>query len=230
MPVPGKIVFIHTVATLIPLFNDLTREYFRADTETVHIADEILLKEVLAKGGPTPFIQQRLIDHALAAQEIGASLIQVTCSSLSPCVEKAQSQIQIPILKIDAPMVQKAIETGKRIGILATAGTTLTPTTDLVRRKAAQSGKEIEVVSLLCEGAYAALGQGDLPLHNRIILDYIHQLEKQVDIILLAQASMARAITDLPASEEPSIPILTSPKLAMQYAASVLEKGGKVMH
>jgi len=224
---PEKVVFIHTVASLISLFNDLGREYFPAGTELVHIADEILLKEVLAKGGPTPFIYRRVTEHALAASEIGASLIQVTCSSISPCVETAQSCIDFPILRIDAPMVQKAVSSGRRIGILATAVTTLTPTTELVRQTARQSGKEVEILSLLCEGAYAALLQGDIRLHDQIVLDYLHRMQEEVDIILMAQASMARVIASLPAGEQ-NVPVLTSPRLAVQYAAGLLAKGEPV--
>jgi aspartate/glutamate racemase len=221
---PEKVVFIHTVASLIPQFTELGRENFPVGTEMIHIADEILLKEVLANGGPTPFIYQRLTDHALAAQEIGASLIQVTCSSLSPCVETAQSHIHIPILKIDVQMVKRAIELGIHLGILATAVTTLTPTTDLVKQQAQQSDKKVEVVSLLCEGAYDAMIQGNIEAHDQIVLDYIYQLQKRVDVILLAQASMTRVINTLPAGAL-SIPVLTSPKLAVEYAASVLAKG-----
>ena len=56
---PDKLAFIHTVPSLIPMFNELSRELLPADTETMHIVDEILLKV----GDPT---------GALKSAEFGA--------------------------------------------------------------------------------------------------------------------------------------------------------------
>jgi hypothetical protein len=63
----------------------------------------------------------------------------------------------VPVLRVDQPMADKAVQLGKRIGVVATLSTTLNPTSDLVRRRAAVAGKEIELKSVLCEGAFEAL-------------------------------------------------------------------------
>jgi hypothetical protein len=49
----------------------------------------------------------------------------------------------------------------------------------------------------------------------------LKDLSKQVDVIVLAQASMARVVEGLSA-EDKRIPILASPPLAVEYLASVL--------
>src|SRR5512143_2022934 len=131
-----KLAFVHTVPSLVGLFNDLCKELL-PDVEVLHIADEMLLKVVLAQGGLSPFIFQRVAEHVVAAERAGATMVQCTCSSISPCVDASRPLVGIPVLKIDEPMVDQAIQMGHCIGIAATAPTTLKPTTDLVYARAA---------------------------------------------------------------------------------------------
>jgi Asp/Glu/hydantoin racemase len=216
-----KLVFIHTVPSLVGLFNDLSKEILPADVDLLHIADEMLLKVVLAQGGLSPFIYRRVAEHVVAAEQAGADIIQVTCSSISPCAEAARPMVSIPVLKIDEPMVDKALSLGECIGVAATAPTTLKPTTDLVYTRASALQKEVQVESVLCEGAYAALFSGDSETHDRIVRSKITDLMKRNDVILLAQASMARVAATIP-PEEQLVPILASPRLAMERVRQVI--------
>ena len=216
-----KVFFLHTLSSLIPAFNELSKELLPGDVEILHIADEMLARLVIAQGRLTPFIYRRVAAHVAAASEAGGVLVQATCSSISPCIEAARAFVDIPVLKIDEPMAVKAVEMGKRIGIAATATTTLTPTTELVRRVAADRGKEVEVSARLCEGAYDAMLHGKIDLHDEIILRTLRAQMAEVDVLLLAQASMARVLEQLPVQER-SIPILTSPRLAVAYLADLL--------
>ena len=49
----------------------------------------------------------------------------------------------------------------------------------------------------------------------------LRELSSQVDVIALAQASMARVVAGLPEADR-RIPILASPPLAIDYLATVL--------
>lgn len=219
-----KIVYLHTVPALVGLFNDLSKELL-TDVEPIHIADELLLKLVLAQGGLSPFIFQRVAEHVIAAERAGASAVQCTCSSISPCVDAARSLVGIPVLKIDQPMVDEALRLGKRIGIAATAPTTLKPTTDLVHQRANFHQIEVEVEARLCEGAYQALFGGDTQTHDEIVRQNLRDLMARNDVIILAQASMAR-VADTIAPEERRVPILSSPRLAIEHLKQVLESLG----
>jgi Asp/Glu/hydantoin racemase len=218
---PKKIAYLHTVTSLVTLFNDLSREIFPRDVEVFHIADEMLLKVVLAQGGLSPFIFRRVADHVRAAETAGADVVQVTCSSIGPCVEPARAMVGVPVLKVDEPMVQQAIKMGTRIGVAATAPTTLKPTADLVREQAHLAGRDVLVEPVLCEGAYAALFGGRPEEHDRIVRDYLQALATRTDVILLAQASMARVADTLPPDPH-RVPILASPRLAVERARDVL--------
>jgi Asp/Glu/hydantoin racemase len=216
-----RVVFIHTVPTLIAPFNDPSKELLPSGVDWFHIADEMLLKLVLAQGGLSPFIFRRVAEHVAAAYEAGASVVQVTCSSISPCVVASRPMVPIPVLKIDEPMVDRALQMGARIGVAATVGMTLKPTTELVVERARFWGKEVQVESALCDGAFDFLMGGDGETHDRIVSERLKGLMDHNNVILLAQASMARvAATISPADQK--IPILSSPRLAVEHLRDVL--------
>jgi len=219
-----KLVYIHTVASLVGPFNDLSKELLPG-VDVYHIADELLLKIVLAQGGLSPFIFQRVADHVIAAERIGAAAVQCTCSSISPCVDASRPLVGLPVLKIDEPMVDFAIRMGKgavhRVGVAATVPTTLKPTTDLVRARAAALGANVQVDSVLCEGAFALLQSGDAAAHDQVVINALRGLMQRSDVVILAQASMARVAALIPA-EEQIAPVLSSPRLAVQRLSEVL--------
>jgi Asp/Glu/hydantoin racemase len=157
----------------------------------------------------------------VAAERAGATVVQCTCSSISPCVEAVRPLVGIQVLKIDDPMIDQAISMGKRIGVAATAPTTLKPTTELVQAKAAAKMVDVKVDSLLCEGAFTALSTGDTAAHDRIVSQALRELMARNDVVILAQASMARVANAIPADEQ-RVPILSSPRLAVEALAVVL--------
>jgi Asp/Glu/hydantoin racemase len=211
---------VHTSATLVPVFAELCSKYLPG-VKTFNIVDDSLIKNTIACGELTPATSRRVVNYAGSAQDAGADFILFTCSSIGPAVEMAASLTKVPVLRVDQPMADQAVQTGKRIGVIATLSTTLEPTSDLVKRRAAAAGKEIELVSRLCEGAFDALMSGDAFTHDKIVGEALKQLSKEVDVILLAQASMARVVNTLDAADK-RVPILASPTIAIQHLASVL--------
>jgi Asp/Glu/hydantoin racemase len=211
---------VHTSATLVPMFAELCNKYLPG-VKTFNIVDDSLIKNTIACGELTPATSRRVVNYAGSAQDAGADFILFTCSSIGPAVEMAASLTKVPVLRVDQPMADNAVQTGRRIGVIATLSTTLEPTSDLVKRRAAVAGKEIELVSQLCEGAFDALMSGDMATHDKMVGDALKKLSKQVDVILLAQASMARVVDSLDAADK-QVPILASPTIAIQYLASVL--------
>lgn len=212
--------FVHTSATLVPIFQELSQKHI-PDVDTFNIADDSLIKDVIRRGELTPATARRVVEHVGSAAAAGADYILVTCSSIGKAVEAAANLTGVPVLRVDQPMADKAVETGKRIGVIATLPTTLEPTADLVRRRALIAGKEIELTEKLCEGAFEALMGGDAQTHDEKVSAALSELASSVDVILLAQASMARVVDTL-SEEERKTPILASPPIAMEYLATVL--------
>jgi Asp/Glu/hydantoin racemase len=212
---------IHTSATLVPVFAELCAKYI-PHVKTFNIVDDSLIKNTIACGELTADTSRRVVNYAGSAQDAGADYILFTCSSIGPAVEAAAGLSHVPVLRVDQPMADKAVQTGKKIGVVATLSTTLNPTSDLVRRRAIAAGKEIELVSVLCEGAFEALMSGDAATHDQKVGDALKKLSTEVDVILLAQASMARVVETLSAADK-KVPILASPPIAMEYLATVLK-------
>lgn len=220
-----KVAFIHTVSSLVQPFNELAKEILPAGTEIFHIADEILLKEVLDRGGPSPFIYRRVSDHVTAAEEFGADVVMLTCSSVAPALEAARRMVGIPVLRVDEAMVEQAVSLARRIGVVATAPTTHEPTTAAVRAEARRLGKEVEIEPALCREAYQALFAGDLARHDALLRETIAGLMTRNDVVILAQASMARVVESIPVGQR-TVPILSSPRLAVERMSQVLQAAG----
>lgn len=212
---------IHTSATLVPVFAELCAKYI-PHVKTFNIVDDSLIKNTIACGELTADTSRRVVNYAGSAQDAGADYILFTCSSIGPAVEAAAGLSHVPVLRVDQPMADKAVQLGKKIGVVATLSTTLNPTSDLVRRRAIAAGKEIELVPVLCEGAFEALMSGDAATHDQKVGDALRKLANEVDVILLAQASMARVVDTL-AEADKKVPILASPPIAMEYLATVLK-------
>jgi aspartate/glutamate racemase len=215
-----KLAIIHTIARLVPLYEELCQELMPT-VARFHIADESLLEMLLAAHALTPAIYQRFADDAVSAERAGADVILLTCSSISPCVDPARSMVAVPLLKIDEPMADRAVALGTRIGVVATADTTLKPTSDLVRASARAAHKDVVVETVLCEGAHKLMLAGDMARHDEIVLRYLRQAMERYDVIVLAQGSMARVAELIPAGERKA-PILSSPRLGMERTRDVI--------
>lgn len=216
-----KIAFLHTSATLVPVFADLAKTHIPGH-ETFNLVDDSLIKDTIREGRLTPQVARRVVALVGLAADAGAEYILVTCSSIGAAVEAAAGLTPVPVLRVDQPMADQAVRTAKRIGVIATLSTTLEPTVDLVRRRAEKAGSRVEVLSKVCEGAFEALMSGDGETHDARVASALREMSEQVDILLLAQASMARVVDNLPDSDK-RIPILASPPLAMAHLAEVLD-------
>ena len=213
------LALIHTSATLVPVFAALCNKFIPG-VKVFNIADDSLIKNTIACGALTPDTARRVVGYARSAEEAGADYIMFTCSSIGRAVETAAGLVNVPVLRVDQPMAAMAVEKGNRIGIIATLSTTLDPTTDLVRRNAAQMDKKIELFPQLCEGAFEALMAGDAETHDKLVGDALKAMSETVDVIVLAQASMARVVEANPSLAE-KLPILASPSIAMEYLSKI---------
>lgn len=211
---------IHTSATLVPVFQQLCNQHL-PNVQVFNIVDDSLIKNVIKCGELRPETARRVVDYAASAEAAGADFILYTCSSIGAAVETAATLSKVPVLRVDQPMADKAVQIGNKIGVIATLPTTLAPTTDLVKRRAAVAGKHAEVISKLCEGAFDTLMSGDAAKHDSMVAAALKELSAQVDVIVLAQASMARVVDTLDEADK-KVPILASPGIAIEHLATIL--------
>jgi aspartate/glutamate racemase len=138
-----QIGLLHTVGFLADMFRNLFQETI-PDVNSFHIVDEGIIKQLMENEGLTPAIVRRIALQANLAVEAGADLILFTCSSTSPAVDTVRNLIDIPIMKIDDPLADKAVELGEKIGVITTAKTTLEPSINLISSRAAEKGKPVD--------------------------------------------------------------------------------------
>ncbi|MBN2324571.1 MAG: Asp/Glu/hydantoin racemase [Spirochaetes bacterium] len=169
--------------------------------------DDSMIQEINEVGTVTPNVIRRYCTYAVEAERIGSDLIFNQCSTVSEVVDIAQRLVSIPILKTDLPMAEEAVEIGTRIGIVATARVTLGPSERLIKSVAQKRGKSVDVIIHLCEGAFDRLKKGDREGHDFEVKRAIAGLDGSVDVITLAQGSMAALLPEL---SDVKTPILTS--------------------
>ncbi|HTW09359.1 MAG TPA: aspartate/glutamate racemase family protein [Acidimicrobiales bacterium] len=209
---------LHTAPAHCPEVDRLAREQGLA-ARLVHVVDEGLLRTAIAEG-TTAALTRRVGLHCQLAVNYGAQALLVTCSSLGLAVEHLRAESPIPLLRIDEPMARQAVRTGRRVGVLATLGSTLEPTEELLRRTAAQERREVTVVPRLCPGAFEAWRAGDTASHDQAVLDALGDLAVQVDVVVLAQASMRRSLAGWAATAG-SPPVLSSPESGVAQLATL---------
>lgn len=214
------LALIHTSPTLTPIFRALCAAEM-PDVEIFHMVDESLIQDTIRAGRLRGVTIRRLLGQVESAEQAGADAVLVTCSSIGPGVALAQTLFDLPVIRIDEAMAEEAVRKGRRIGVAATLRTTLEPTIDLLRAKAAEEGREIEIVESLSHGAFDAVVAGDVTAHDQILTESLTQDLKNVDLIVLAQASMARVVKEL-APGTLNAPVLSSPELAVKRAREVL--------
>jgi Asp/Glu/hydantoin racemase len=222
-----RIAFIHTSASMPAVFKPLIEKHLggSASVQCWHVVDESLLCDLLREGKVPPTTARRVAAQIQIAADAGATHVMVTCSSMGPAVEATRAFTSATVLRVDEAMAQRAASIGKRIGVVATLPSTLAPTVELVRRFA--PGATVEAV--LVEGAFTAVMSGDGPTHDQLVAGAVRKLMPSCDVVLLAQASMARAVDAMPASER-VVPVLASPPLAVEALAKIVHHGGDGGH
>jgi aspartate/glutamate racemase len=216
----ATVAFIHTSPSMIPIFQTLAKELLPKAT-VFNMVDESLLCDIIREGKLPAMTARRLVGHVLSAADAGADFIMVTCSSMGRAVEASRAMCGAKVFRVDEAMAKKAVETGRRVGVIATLPSTLEPTVALIRSFRGRDGKEVEVNSQVVGGAFEAVMSGNGAKHDALVGEALRGLSAKVDVIVLAQASMARVVDGLNADEKP-VPILSSPRLAVEDLARTI--------
>ena len=179
---------VFTANTVAPYCQEIIPE-----VEIMHLGDDTVQRDNLkAPVGTIPkvnFFKFATYCHFL--EEAGVDLIMLGCSTFNQAAEYARPMINTPILNIDRPMMDLAVQQGRRVGLLGTLPSTMPSSERLLRQAAAEAGKEVDVMPVLCAEAFKILRAGDPKKHNEILLEAVDRLSREVDAIVMAQVSMS---------------------------------------
>lgn len=213
------LAFLHTAPANIETFSRLLAELDPTIPAT-HYLDESLLADARTSG-ITPALNARIqgaMSNAMQGNADGVggevAVVLCTCSSIGASAEQTAAGDGQIVMRVDRAMAEAAVEIGARIVVAAALESTLAPTTELVLDVAAQQGRDVEILPLLCQSAWSRLEAGDRQGYITEIAQSLRNAPAS-DVILLAQASMADAAA---LCADMSTPILSSPRLGLEAA------------
>jgi aspartate/glutamate racemase len=194
--------------------------------EVVHWVDDTIQNTNFAcpPGTIPPKNYAKFVQAALSQEEYGVDVILLACSTFNRAAEYARPMIGTPIVQIDRPMMDLAVQDGSRIGLLATVPTTVPASERLLRLAAEEAGKPVEVTVRLCSAAFQALKAGHTDQHNDMLIEEIDRLSGEVDAIVMAQVSMSALE---PRLHQTRIPVYNSGRTAFLRIREILESIGQ---
>jgi aspartate/glutamate racemase len=214
-----RVGVVHTFLYSVEDFKAMFRKYL-PDVEMINIIDDSLLEEALANKGLTPGTINRICGYYKNLENLGCTCCLNQCSSVGEAADIAAKMISIPIVKVDGPMAKQAAETGERIAVIATAISTVEPSSRLVEYYAKKMGKTVQVNRCFVEGAYEfLLKTGDKQRHNEMVIAKVHEAAKTNDVVVLAQGSMYHL---MPLLADVSVPVLTSLETGIQQIQDMI--------
>lgn len=216
-----KVTLVHTTSVAVGPANDAFREIY-PEADVRNVLDDRLLSDLQAAGGEfTAGLRRRLAKLVEYSESSGADAILLTCNSYSQVALPIAATLDVPFFRADDALLDMAVDSGQAIGLIATVSTALEYATGELSARAAALGRTVSVVGRLCEDAFRALGDGDFDAHDRILLETIREIESQVDVIALAQYSMARVMPLVP--NDLTVPVLSSPHTGVERVRAALE-------
>jgi len=216
------LALLFTSPVVIKPVNDVVRAVM-PQLRVVNLLDDGILPDI-ARAGNLHAVERRVVLLAQCAADAKADALLVTCSSISELAAPAADASRLPVYTIDEAMAEEAVRRGTRIGVLATLATTLDPTCRLIERKAKEAGKSIVIRKQLAREAFEQLASGNAAAHDQMLRDELAALAGTQDVIVLAQASMARLV-DARDDAFP-VPVLSSPRLGVERVRDRLQAGG----
>ncbi|MBQ7679909.1 MAG: aspartate/glutamate racemase family protein [Butyrivibrio sp.] len=213
-----SIACIHTVYSVIEDFTNRLRVLGDVKIHTIY--DDFLVTDPAETGKFSSVNHQRLRLDMQAAALTGADIIVVSCSTLSPSVRLLRPEFNVPVVAIDDAMVREAVQKGTKIGLLATANSTVKPSHSALLAAAQAAGKDVDIRILCNEEAIRALKGGNRAKHDELILEMAAQM-KDRDVLVLAQASMA--LMEAKVAEATGIPTISSPDRCIEQIREILE-------
>jgi Asp/Glu/hydantoin racemase len=209
---PPRIALIHAVATAIPPIQQAFKEGWPQAT-LCNLLDDDLMPAYTREGGLTPHITERICALALYAARTGADGILFTCSVFPQAEDMAKQLVRVPLLKPDEAMIAAALDAGTRIGVVATNPPAAPAAAAQLLAGAKARGVEVRVVESVADGAFAIGNAGDAATHDRMVVEAAQRIADQVNVLCLAQVSMALARHAVQAKVR--VPVLTSPATAV---------------
>lgn len=214
----ARLAFLHTAAVHVDTFDRLVRAAAPGLSVAHHVADE-LLADAQRLGVDDAALAQRVHAAMQGAAADGAAVVVCTCSTIGALAEQTPTAGRFTAARIDRAMADRAVAQGRRILVVAAVDSTLAPTADLLRSSALAARAEVVLRALRVPQAWPHFLRGDHAGYVRSVAEAVTDSlgQAHVDVVVLAQASMAPAADEL---AHLGIAVLASPQLGVQAIAA----------
>jgi hypothetical protein len=213
---PGTVGFLHTAQVHLETFESLSRAIMPS-APTVHRVDSGAL-ELARQEGTGERVHAVVAGHLAELRETGCEVVLCTCSTLGEVAEGLSGD-GLEVIRVDRPMLRRAVALGPRIGVVAALTSTVEPTVRVLAEEAADAGAAISLEVSVVYGAWDAFLSGDAEDYHSRIAQAARALSSRCDVVVLAQASMEPAAALLAGLVTP---VLTSPRSAVEAVAAVM--------
>ncbi|WP_406633607.1 hypothetical protein [Pseudarthrobacter quantipunctorum] len=125
----GKVGFLNTAAVHVATFETLSRTHLPSGS-TVHRLDPEAL-ELARQDGAAERVRAVVAAHLAELRDAGCGIVLCTCSTLGEVAEDLSGD-GLAVIRIDRPMLRRAVTLGPRIGVLVALTSTIEPTTGVL--------------------------------------------------------------------------------------------------
>jgi len=183
------IAFLHTSKVHIDRFENLVRKH-NSTIEIQHHVNKSLLDSALTIGKADTISFKKEI---ACIKKTNPSIIICTCSTYGEECDRIDD-----VQRIDEPIVKHLIKKNYKKRLVYTATSTKTISENLILKISSQLNKPIEIINCDCSEYWVHFEEGNIDLYESNIANKIKDIEVQVDVLFLAQASMEGAKKHLP--------------------------------
>ena len=151
--------------------------------------------------------------------------ILITCSTMNRSYRAVSEAVDVPVVQIDMPMMEAAVNHGGKVLVIATLVTTVRSTQALLEETAQRLGKTITSTGVTVKEAWERLAVGDIQGHNALLTEAIREATARETLacVVLAQLSMSVFAIAYPDAEaEFGLPVLTSGQTGFQHMREIL--------
>jgi len=227
----GKRLGLINGACWITLWCDYFGKLYLPGVQLVNAANDAVqlnFTRAFAKGEPCPPQSniEAFVRTACDLVELAkVDAILITCSTMNRSYKAVSEAVDVPVVQIDMPMMEAAVNHGGKVLVIATLVTTVNSTQALLQETAQRLGTTVTYTGGTVEEAWHRLAAGDIQGHNDLLAEAIREAtaRETLGCVVLAQLSMTAFALSYPDPEaEFGLPVFTSGQTGFQQMREIL--------
>jgi hypothetical protein len=212
-----SVAFLHSSQAHVATFDALLEDT-GVEIETFHSVRPEWLERARDEG--IGLVLLAAIRGHLAELAKSADIVVCTCSTLGPV---AESMGEANILRVDAPMMERAVAIGGQVLLVLCLDSTVESSRNLLERAFADAELDPTYRLLMVEDAWPSFEAGDIAEFTATISRWVGAAlaaEPGISCVVLGQASMHAARSALIGG---GVPVLSSPAIVVARIIEMLD-------